>query len=103
MPDRGARGKPGQPGSGLGPDEAGLVSQDHRLHPVPQVQLGQDVPDVGLDGAFLHDEPFGDLGIRQALGKSVPLSKSLYAARIALRPIQNPVPWSQATHSCPPA
>ena len=68
MRDRGAGGEPGQPRSGLNPDEPGLVGQDHRLHSVPQVQLGQDVPDVGLDGAFLHDKPFGDLGIGQALG-----------------------------------
>ena len=54
--------------SGLGPDEPGFVGQDHRLYPVPQVQLGQDVPDVGLDRAFLHDQPFGDLGVGQALG-----------------------------------
>jgi hypothetical protein len=60
--------KPGQPGSALGPDQAGLVGQYHRLHPVPQVQLGQDVSDVGLDRAFLHDEPYGDLGIGQPLG-----------------------------------
>jgi hypothetical protein len=68
MPDRGAGGKPGQPGSGLSPDEPGLVGQDYGLHSVPQVQLGQDMPHVGLDGAFLDDKPFGDLGIRQALG-----------------------------------
>jgi hypothetical protein len=37
-----------------------------RLHSVPRVELGQHVPDVGLDGALLDDEPFGDLGIRQA-------------------------------------
>ena len=68
MPDGGAGGKPGQPGSGVSPDEPGLVGQDDCLHSVPQFQLGQDVPHVSLDGAFLHDKPFGDLGIRQALG-----------------------------------
>src|SRR5580658_9413443 len=54
--------------SGLSPDEPGLVGQDHRLHSVPQVQLGQDVAHVSLDGAFLDDKPSGDLGVRQALG-----------------------------------
>jgi hypothetical protein len=68
MPDGPAVGKPREPGSGLSPDQAGLVGEDDRLHSVPQVQLGEDVAHVGLDGAFLYDKPSGDLGVRQAFG-----------------------------------
>src|SRR5262245_22605573 len=33
-----------------------------------QVELGQDAPDVLLDGALRDDEPGGDTGVREALG-----------------------------------
>jgi hypothetical protein len=37
------------------------VGQDGGLHPVGQVQPGQDGADVALDGAFHEVEPVGDL------------------------------------------
>src|SRR5262249_46627949 len=36
--------------------DAGLVGQDHRLHPVAQAQLGQQVADVGLDRRLAHEQ-----------------------------------------------
>jgi len=32
------------------------------------VELGQDVADVGFDGAFADDEPVGDAGVGEAFG-----------------------------------
>ena len=34
----------------------------------PDADLGEDVGDVGLDGGGPDEEPFGDLGIGEALG-----------------------------------
>src|ERR1039457_4891375 len=33
-------------------DESGLVGPDDRVNAVPEVELGQDMPDVDLDRAF---------------------------------------------------
>jgi hypothetical protein len=32
------------------------------------VELGEDVADVGFDGAFADDEPVGDAGVGESLG-----------------------------------
>src|ERR671919_2542527 len=45
-----------------------LVGENHRLDPVPKVELHQDPLDVGSDRRFLHDERAGDLAVRQAPG-----------------------------------
>jgi beta-glucosidase-like glycosyl hydrolase len=49
-------------------DQPGLVAQYHRLHPVAQVELGEDPLYVGLDRRLLHDEGGGDLGVGQSPG-----------------------------------
>src|SRR5690606_18308981 len=51
-----------------GLDQPRLVGEDHRLHPVAQVELGQHLSDVRLDRRLGDDEPLGDLPVRQALG-----------------------------------
>ena len=38
------------------------------MHPVPQMQLGEDAGHVGLDGGLAEEEPLGDLGVGQAAG-----------------------------------
>lgn len=46
-----------------GRDEPGLVGEDDDLNAVPQLELGEDSPDVGLDGCLGEHEPLGDLGV----------------------------------------
>ena len=58
-------------GSGLvlaGADEAGLVGEDDDLHPVAEVEFGEDPPDVYFHGAFHHSQSLGDLGVGAAAG-----------------------------------
>ena len=50
-------------------DETELVGQDHRLHPVAQVQLGEHVVDVGLHRRLPHVQVGGDLSVGPALGQ----------------------------------
>jgi hypothetical protein len=38
------------------------------LEPVPQTQLGEDVPEVGPDGGPREEQTVGDLGIRRTGG-----------------------------------
>ena len=40
-----------------------FVGEDHHLDPVPELQLGQDARDVGLDGGLGGVEALGDLGV----------------------------------------
>jgi hypothetical protein len=47
-----------------GPHEPGLVREDHRLDAVAQVELRENVRDVGLDRVLADDELGGDLGVR---------------------------------------
>ena len=48
--------------------QASLKGQHDRLHPIPQSELGQNAPDVGLDGRLRNEEPFGDFDVGKALG-----------------------------------
>ncbi len=45
-----------------------LVGEGDRLGAVARVNLGQQVIDVALDGAFADDELCGDLAVRLACG-----------------------------------
>src|SRR5829696_9734409 len=47
-------------------EEAGLVREYHRLDPVSEIELHQDVRDVGLHGGVADVELARDLGIREA-------------------------------------
>ena len=42
--------------------EAVVEGEDHRGGPVAEVELGEEMADVGLDGAFAEHEMAGDLG-----------------------------------------
>src|SRR4051794_4631499 len=53
---------------GAGFYEAGLVGVDDGLGSVAEVELGEEVGDVGLDGRFADDELGGDLGVGVAAG-----------------------------------
>src|SRR5262245_15952227 len=56
-------------GLGLaGLDDPGLVGEDDCLHAVTQLELGQDVRDVGLHGRLAEEELAGDLGVRAPPG-----------------------------------
>jgi hypothetical protein len=44
-----------------GPDDAVLVGIDGDLHPVTQIEFGEDVSDVALYGGLAEIEPRGDL------------------------------------------
>jgi hypothetical protein len=48
--------------------EAGLVREHHGLDPVPELQLGQQVGHVALDGGVADDQLGGDLGVGKASG-----------------------------------
>src|SRR5215472_12263533 len=48
--------------------EARLVGQDHKLHPVPRAELGEQVVYVRLDRGLGDDKLGGDLGVGQAPG-----------------------------------
>lgn len=48
-------------------EEAGLVRQDDRLHPVAEVKLLQDMGDVRLDGRLADVELLPDLRVGEAL------------------------------------
>ncbi len=45
-----------------------LVGEGDRLGAVACVNLGEQVVDVGFDGAFADDELFRDLAVRHAFG-----------------------------------
>src|SRR5829696_5605906 len=47
-------------------DEAGLVCQHNRLHPVPQAELRKDAPHVCSDSGLRNVELTGDLRVGQA-------------------------------------
>lgn len=49
-----------------GVDDAGLVGEDHGLYAVPDLELGQDPGDVGLDRRLSDDDLRGDLGVGAA-------------------------------------
>ena len=55
------------PLSGARHDEPRLVGDDHRLRPVAQPELAQDVADVRLHRLVAEDELLGDLAIRETL------------------------------------
>ena len=55
----------------LSPARPTSVREHDGLHPVAQVELGQAVRDVGLDGGLAQDEPFGDLGVGQSLAEQL--------------------------------
>ena len=74
-----------------GRHEAGLVSEHHQLGPVPGVELGQEMADVGLGGGRAHVEPLGDLGVRQAPGDQgqdlpLPVGQRSPAPRVGAAP-----------------
>ena len=46
----------------------GLVGEHDGLDAVAQVELLEDVGDVGLDRRVADEQPLGDLGVREALG-----------------------------------
>ena len=48
--------------------QAGPVGVDDRLHPVAQIELGQDAGHEGLDRLPADHEFLGDLGVRQTAG-----------------------------------
>lgn len=50
------------------PDEATLVGQDHRLHPVTYPELGEHASDVRLHRRLRDDELSSDLGVGEAAG-----------------------------------
>ena len=52
-------------------DEAALVGEHDRLHPVAQPQLGEDVGDVGLDRALADVQVGGELGVALAGGQQL--------------------------------
>ena len=49
--------------------DAVLVGEDHRLDPVPEVELEQDALDVGPDRGLLDDEGVGDLPVGEPSGQ----------------------------------
>src|SRR3954451_9100170 len=49
-------------------DETGLVRVDHRLHPVAQAELAQNMRDVRLDGRLGEEQRRTDLAVRPAPG-----------------------------------
>lgn len=53
---------------GSAADEPGLVGEHDRLHTVTDPELGQDAPDMRLDGGLREHEPLGDLAVRQPFG-----------------------------------
>src|SRR6478735_5254515 len=53
--------------AGSRPDDAGLVGQDHRLHPVAYAQLREHPADVDLHGPLGHVQLLRDLPVRPAL------------------------------------
>jgi hypothetical protein len=48
--------------------KSALIGEGNRLGAVACVNLGEQVVDVALDGAFADDEVFGDLAVRHAGG-----------------------------------
>jgi hypothetical protein len=60
-------------------NEAGLVRDDDRLCAVAELELPEDMADVGLDGLVAEHEAVGDLVIGQALrdgGEDLGLARS---------------------------
>ena len=45
-----------------------IEGEDDRGGPITQVQLREDVPDVGLHGDLADEELLGDLGVARAAG-----------------------------------
>lgn len=43
--------------------QAHFVREDHRMHPVTQIELGQNITDVSLHGNLRHHKFVRDLGI----------------------------------------
>jgi hypothetical protein len=56
------------PSPGPWAHQAGLIGEHHRLDPVAELELGQQVGDVALDGGVADEQLGGDLGIGQAPG-----------------------------------
>ena len=50
-------------------DESSLHGTGGRLGAVVDAELGDEVRDVGFDGAGADEEGFGDLAVRLSLGK----------------------------------
>ena len=55
-------------GIGSPADQAGLIAEHHGLHAVAQSELRQDPVDVRLDRRLAHDQPCGDLAVREPAG-----------------------------------
>jgi hypothetical protein len=49
-------------------DESSLVRDHDSLDTIPELQLGEDAPDVRLDGGFAQGELAGQLGVTEAMG-----------------------------------
>jgi len=59
-----------------------------RFRPVPDPELLEHVPDVGLDGGLAHAEPLGDLPVPQAVGEQrqhLPLAVAQHRERVVRR------------------
>ena len=72
-------------------DQTVVVSEDDRGGPVAQVELGEEVVDVGFHGAFADEELPGDLAVGVSLadeGKDVPFPPVSWssAAELAVGP-----------------
>jgi hypothetical protein len=47
-------------------DQPVVEGEDHRGGAIAQVELGEDVPDVGLHGALTQDRALGDLTVAES-------------------------------------
>ena len=52
----------------MGSYESGVVGEDDGLDAVVEVELGEDVADVGLDGGSAEEEFVGDVGVGCGVG-----------------------------------
>jgi hypothetical protein len=61
---RGKQGAAARASAGVaGGDDAVLVGEHDRLHPVAEAEFEQDAADVALDGRLGDDQPLGDLAV----------------------------------------